>query len=324
MLDVIGHKWFYIVLSGVLVTASIAAVLWFGLPLGIDFTGGSLLEATFNERRPEAEELRTAFSASGVKTITIQLTGERGALFRFRDIDEETHRMLLNALGLSAVGNTQVPSDMADSRGDETRFSAIGPTVGRELLIRAGIAIAAALLAIMGYIAWAFRKVSAPVPSWRYGLAAVVALIHDVAIPIGVFAVLGALAHIEMDALFVTALLTIMGFSVHDTIVVFDRTRENLIKDRAREGRTERAGISSFGALVNRSINETLVRSVNTSLTVLFVLIAVAIFGGTTTRYFVVTLIVGIVAGAYSSIFLASPLLVLQYEWRHRGSAQTD
>lgn len=319
MINVIGHKWLYIVFSGTLVIASIVAVFWFGLPLGIDFTGGSLMEVEFDERRPEADLLHAAFNATGVPTVTVQLVGERGALFRFRDIDEATHQELLSALKATAAPNPEVSGNTTGTGVVETRFSVIGPTVGRELLVRALLAIAIALFAIVGYIAWAFRKISAPVPSWRYGLAAVVALIHDVMIPIGLFALLGGIADVEMDALFVTALLTIMGFSVHDTIVVFDRTRENLVKEKTREGRAGQA-LTPFGALVNRSINETFARSVNTSLTVLLVLAAVAIFGGESTKYFAATLIVGIVAGTYSSIFLASPLLVLQYEWKYKGS----
>ncbi|OGN25672.1 MAG: protein-export membrane protein SecF, partial [Candidatus Yanofskybacteria bacterium RIFCSPLOWO2_01_FULL_44_22] len=182
------------------------------------------------------------------------------------------------------------------------RFDSIGPTIGRELKRNAAIALVVAIIAIVLYIAWAFRHVSEPVSSWKYGVAAVIALIHDVTIPTAVFALLGKFSGVPIDALFITALLTIMGFSVHDTIVVFDRTRENLRKLKGRE---------EFSVTVNRSVNETFTRSINTSVTILLALVAIVVFGGESVRYFALALIIGIVFGTYSSIFIASPLLVL-------------
>ena len=185
----------------------------------------------------------------------------------------------------------------------EKRFDAIGPTIGRELRQKSFIAIVTTLVLIVIYITWAFRKVSRPVSSWKYGVAAVIALAHDVTIPSGIFAALGYFKGVEVDALFITGLLTILGFSVHDTIVVFDRVRENLKKV---------GGMNiSFGQIVNKSINETITRSINTSLTVILVLVAVIFLGGGTIFYFALLLILGIFFGTYSSIFIASPILLL-------------
>ena len=190
----------------------------------------------------------------------------------------------------------------------EKRFESIGPTVGVELKRRAGIAIFSALLAIILYIAWAFRKVSRPISSWKYALIAIAALLHDITIPAGIFAFLGYLKGVEVDALFISAILTILGFSVHDTIVVFDRIRENLGKFFNRP----------FEEIVAKSVSETLARSLNTSLTTLFVLTAVLIFGGETVRYLALALSLGIFFGTYSSICIASPLLIAWERWQQR------
>ena len=191
---------------------------------------------------------------------------------------------------------------------NEKRFDSIGPVMGNELKTSAIWAIVIALIAIVLYIGWAFRKVSRPVSSFKYGIIATIALFHDVIITLGVFSVLGYLYNIEIGIPFVAALLAILGYSVNDTIVVFDRTRENLIK----------SGISDFEEVVNKSVNETLIRSLNTSFTTLLILTVLYLFGGTTIKYFVVALIVGISAGTYSSIFIASPLLVTWQKWSLR------
>lgn len=284
-MDIIGSRRIFYAISGILVLASIAALAVFGLNLGIDFTGGSLLEVEFSRERPEAGEFQERIAALGLGEVRFQPTGERGAFIRLRHVSEAEHQAVLAAIG----------------GPEEKRFDTIGPTIGRELARKSLLAIGLAILAIVSYIAWAFRKVSQPVASWKYGLVTVVALAHDVLIPAGFFAVAGRFAGYEVDTLFVTAVLTILGFSVHDTIVVFDRIRENLKK----------AGSAyDFPALVNQSVNETFVRSLNTSLTVLIALGAVYLFGGATTKIFSLTLILGIIVGTYSSIFIASPLLV--------------
>ena len=193
----------------------------------------------------------------------------------------------------------------------ELRFDTIGPTIGRELKQKSLTAIAIAVIAILCYIAFAFRKVSYKISSWVYAGAAIIALAHDILIPTGVFAVLGHFYGVEIDVLFVSALLTVLGFSIHDTIVVFDRVRENLLRYPSL----------AFDAVVERSIKETIARSINTSLTTVLVLVAVFFFGGSTVKYFSLALILGISFGTYSSIFVASPLLVTWMTWKQRRSS---
>lgn len=291
-MNIIRHRYIFFSFSGILVLASIAALAVWGLRLGIDFTGGSLLEAEFSDARPPAEEIRAALEPLALGNVVAQPTGERGIILRFRDVDEAEHQEIIGALS-----DLPVPS----SRFIEKRFDAIGPVIGAELYRRAIGAIVLAIGAIILYIAWAFRHISKPVASWKYGVAAVAALLHDIAIPVGVFAALGRFQAVEVDILFITALLTVLGFSVHDTIVVFDRIRENLRKLKKPE---------PYAETVNRSINQTLTRSLLTSLTVLLALAVVFFFGGASTQFFTLTLIIGISAGTYSSIFVASPLLV--------------
>lgn len=299
-MNVIGHRKVFYVVSALAVAASVSAVAVWGLRLGIDFTGGSLIEVEFTRERLSVEELNHRLGSlnlgSAGSGIRLQPTGERGLLIRLRHLSEAEHQEVLRVF--DAAGGVV-----------EKRFDTIGPTIGRELARKSVIALILVILLIVSYIAWAFRKVSAPVASWKYGVAAIVALAHDVIIPSGFFAVAGRLSGFEADTLFVTAILTILGFSVHDTIVVFDRIRENL--------RVEGAG-SDFGALVNRSIAQTITRSINTSLTVVLALAAVYFFGGASTKAFSATLIVGIIAGTYSSICIASPILVTWHQWQER------
>lgn len=291
MIDIIGKKYYFLGFSGALVLASVFAILLFGLHFGIDFTGGSILEVEFPKDVPPPARVIQVVSSLDVGSVTAQPTGERGMLIRFGAVDEATHQVIVEELKKDGAGVVI-----------EKRFDSIGPTIGRELKQNAAIALVVAIIAIVLYIAWAFRHVSEPVSSWKYGVVAVVALMHDVTIPTAVFAVLGKFFGVPTDALFITALLTIMGFSVHDTIVVFDRTRENLRKLKGRE---------EFSVVVNRSVNETFTRSINTSVTILLSLVAIAVFGGESVRYFSLALIIGIIFGTYSSIFIASPLLVL-------------
>lgn len=295
-MSIISHKHIYLTVSGLLVLASLVAIGLWGLKLGIDFTGGSLLEVEFEKARPTVEAVRKMFESVGLDSVLIQPTSERGMIFRFRHIDEPIHQVLLSAL--AGVEPLQ-----------EKRFDTIGPTIGKELKQRSIIALGLAIAAIILYIAWAFRRVSKPVSSWKYGVAAILALIHDVTIPMGVFAAVGHYGGIEVDTLFITALLTILGFSVHDTIVVFDRIRENLQKLKVPE---------PYDLTVGRSIRETIGRSINTSLTVVLVLTAIFFWGGESTKYFSLVLIIGIVAGTYSSIFVASPLLVVWNKFSQR------
>ena len=291
MIDIIGKKYYFLGFSGALVLASVLVILMFGLHFGIDFTGGSILEVEFPNMIPPSARVSQVVDSLNVGSVTAQPTGERGMLIRFGAVDENMHQVIVEELRKDGGGEI-----------DEKRFDSIGPTIGKELKQNAAIALVVAIVAIVLYIAWAFRHVSEPVSSWKYGVVAVIALIHDVTIPTAVFAVLGKFLGVPIDVLFITALLTIMGFSVHDTIVVFDRTRENLRKLKGRE---------EFSVTVNRSVNETFTRSINTSVTILLALVAIVVFGGESVRYFALALIIGIVFGTYSSIFVASPLLVL-------------
>ena len=293
MLAIIPNRKIFLTVSAVLVLLSAASLAVWGLKFGIDFTGGSLWEVGFSEGRPQGGGISAALADYNMDTALIQPAGEKGVILRSRDINENTHQAALVELG--SLGSVE-----------EKRFESIGPTLGKELQRKSVKAVIGVLVLIIVYIAWAFRKVARPVSSWKYGVIAVIALIHDVTIPTGVFAVLGHFWGVEVDALFVTAALTILGFSVHDTIVVFDRIRENL----------QRRGGEDFSRTVNASVNETLARSINTSLTVLLVLASIYFLGGRTTQNFALALIIGVFFGTYSSIFVAGPLLSY---WAGRG-----
>ncbi len=286
MIDIIGKRKIYYAISVVFVVASIISLLLWGLEFGIDFKGGSILEVAYpDNKRPETNQIIDSLKPLKLNDLRISPVGNNGANFRFRETDEATHQEIIKILG----GNVE-----------ERRFSSIGPTIGTELKQKSIKAIIIVLFGISLYIAWAFRRVSKPLNSWRYGVVTLMALFHDLIIPIGLFACLGHFYGVEVGTNFIVALLVILGFSVHDTIVVFDRIRENL----------KRYASLDFVPLVNQSVNETLVRSVSTSFTVLLTLLALYVFGGESLRYFILALMVGIFFGTYSSIFIASPLLV--------------
>jgi len=286
MLDIIGKRKIYYIISGIFIVTSIIALLLWGLKFGIDFKGGSILEIAYpDNKRPETNQIIDSLKSLKLNDLRISPVGDNGVNFRFRETDEATHQKIIKILG----GNVE-----------ERRFSSIGPTIGTELKQKSIKAIIIVLLGISLYIAWAFRRVSKPLNSWRYGAVTLAALFHDLVIPIGLFAFLGHFYGVEVGTNFIVALLVILGFSVHDSIVVFDRIRENL----------KRYASLDFVSLVNQSVNETLVRSVSTSFTVLLTLLALYVFGGESLRYFILALMVGIFFGTYSSIFIASPLLV--------------
>lgn len=303
--------------SGLLVAVSIVAIVVFGLRLGIDFTGGSLMEISFSQERPSNEAVVSALSDFQLNNVYVQPTGDNGLLIRTDSLDEEKHQQVLAKLKdeFATPIDSELPTsdqenieteglevDLTNQQFNEVteeRFDSIGPTIGAELRSKALTAIILVLLAIILYLAYAFRKVSKPVPSWQYGVSAVIALAHDILIVIGIFAFLGYFFDVTIDAFFVTALLTILGFSVHDTIVTFDRIRENIFRYQDK----------TFAEVINASINETIIRSLNTSITTLIVLIAIMIFGGESIKFFILALVLGIIAGTYSSIFIACPLL---------------
>lgn len=287
-----NRKWFF-ALTGALIAFSLVALLIFGLKFSIDFTGGALVEATYPAGRPSAQELERALTAAGFSGYSLREAGTGDYVLRAPPLAQLQRQNLQATL---SVGG-RYPATISQQ-------SEVGPTIGAELRTKAIYAIGFVMFAILLFIAFAFRKVSRPVSSWIYGLVALVTLIHDVIIPSGFFAILGHFTGASVDTLFVTALLTILGFSVHDTIVVFDRVRENL-RLAAERGRKE-----DFATIAGTALSQTFTRSINTSLTVALTLLVLYFFGPASTGVFALTLLVGIIAGTYSSIFLATPLLV--------------
>ncbi len=300
------RKIWYSISGGFFLAALLALSFW-GLNLGIDFTGGTLVEVDFLHGRPSIEAAQNKLTPLELGDIAIQPAGESEMILRLRDITEDEHQEILTVLKNEFAN---VPPPEAENLTiseviTENRFETIGPSIGQELASKAVSALVLSIIFIIFYIAYAFRKVSEPVASWKFGVTAIIALVHDVTIITGVFAVLGYFLNVEVGAMFVTALLTILGFSVHDTIVVFDRTRENLFNTKNRE---------EFEDIVNVSVNQTIWRSINTSVSTLFVLSTIYFFGGESIKYFTLALMMGIFIGTYSSIFLASPVIVDWYE----------
>ncbi len=290
MVNIVENRRTFYAISGIFVVLSIIALALWGLQFGIDFKGGSTLEINYSAL-PDLNSVYDSLNPLKLSDLKISPLGSNGAVLRFRETDEATHQNIVKILVAEAEKNK--------IQLEERRFSSIGPTIGAELKQKSIKAIIIVLLGISLYIAWAFRKVSSPISSWRYGVVTLIALFHDLIIPIGLFAFLGHFYGVEVGANFIVALLVILGFSVHDTIVVFDRIRENL----------KRFGQLNFASLIDQSIRETLVRSLNTSLTVLLTLSALYVFGGESLKYFVLALMIGIFSGTYSSIFIAAPLL---------------
>ncbi|MFA6919261.1 MAG: protein translocase subunit SecF [Patescibacteria group bacterium] len=306
-LRIIQNRKYYYLASGILFLVAVFALIAWGLKPGLDFTGGSLLEVNFSANRPDVVAVGDALKPLDLGDVKVQSAGEQEMMLRFKTVDQATHQKILDTL------SAKFEAKPGDGTVKELRYESVGPTIGKELTNKAWMAILIASLAIVLYIAYAFRKVSRPVVSWKYGISAIVALIHDITIVAGLFAILGHFAGIEVDALFITALLTILGFSVHDTIVVFDRTRENLSKHYTAD----------FEEVVNDSVNQTMSRSINTSVATLLVLIALFFFGGESIRYFVLALIVGISVGTYSSIFVASPIVVDWHKFDQKRKLST-
>jgi len=292
---VVTYRKFFYILSALLIILSLGAVAKWGLNYGIDFKGGAILELEYASSTP-AQAVLTSQLAPLDLSESIRPTGTNGYIIRMRAITQDEKVVLTNIITAS--------STIAVT---EKRFDSIGPVLGTEALRKSMASIIFVLLAIILFVAFAFRKVSQPVSSFKYGLIAIVALLHDVIIPTGVFAVLGHFLGYEIDTLFVTALLVVLGFSVHDTIVVFDRVRENLNHAKAN---------TLFDQIVGDSISQTFTRSINTSLTTLLALIVLYFVGGEATHHFSLALIIGIVAGTYSSIFIGSPLLVTVWKWQ--------
>lgn len=293
-MDIVGKRRIFLGLSGIVTFICLLSIIFFGFRLSIEFTGGSELEIVSTQGKEiNTQKLKGAIQSLKIDVVTIKKNSANDLTVRTDTISDSQKNQIL---------------EKANSEGlniKEKSFNTLGPIIGGEAEANALKAIGLAIIAITLYIAYAFRKVSRPVSSWKFGISAIIALIHDVLIVLGVFSLLGLFLGVEIDTLFITAVLTIMGFSVHDTIVVFDRIRENLLRNVKN---------SSFEKIVNQSFNETLARSLNTSITVVLVLFALFLFGGESTRWFIVAFLVGIITGTYSSIFVASSILV---EWNY-------
>jgi preprotein translocase subunit SecF len=292
-------KYFFI-LPALLTVLSIAAIAMWGLKPGIDLAGGTLMQVTYQGAQPTVEQVQEVLKGVNVGETRVQPSGEKGYAIRVRTLTDAEHAQVGQAL--AKLGNVK-----------EDEFTSVGPVIGQELLHKGLIALGLVIICMIIFIAFAFRGVSKPVASWKYGVVAIVTLAHDVLIPTGLFAFLGHYHGAEVDSLFIVGLLTILGISINDTIVVFDRIRENLAHNESSHKREE------FSSVVGRSIMQTLARSINTSLTVIIVLMALWLAGPSTTKDFALTLIVGMVAGTYSSIFLASPLLVAWERWQKKA-----
>lgn len=297
---IVKYKKIFIGASIGLVVLSLASMVIFGFNVGIDFKGGALAEVVYKDARPLQSDLSKPLEDLKLGAVLLQPTGELGYIVKTRDLTDAEHTLLLKTL-----------SQNEKSTLTEVSFNSIGPTVGQELTRKAVLAIILTSLAIVCFIAFAFRKVSKPVSSWKYGFIAIVSLLHDVVIPVGIFVVLSHYYGAELDTLFVVAVLTILGLSVSDTIVIFDRIRENLRNNISNSK-------INFSEIVGKSLEQSYVRSICTSLTVILVLLALFFFGPISTKYFALMLTAGMFFGTYSSIFLASPLLVLVEEWQNK------
>lgn len=296
MLQIIQKRKYAYWISGILTVASIVLLVFWGLKFGIDFKGGTLMEVQFsNDPAPQVSEVEGSLRELSLKSLTIQPTDNRGMLLRYLASDETANDSVLAKLTELDPGIVQLRTDF------------IGGSVSGQIKKNAISGIIFSIIGIALYIAWAFRRVSGAVTSWEYGMGAVIALAHDIIIVIGIFVLLGKYYDVEIGVPFIAALLTILGYSVNDTIVVYDRVRENLLRSNRKD---------DFETIVNRSLNETLGRSINTSLTVIITLIAIVLFGGESIKYFGVALLAGVTFGTYSSIYIASALLVTRYRMK--------
>lgn len=289
---IVKYRKIFFTLSLITIALSFYAVATKGFNAGIDFKGGSILEVSY-DKRPDIDTIKTALSKAGFADARVQMAGGSDVMVKTRALSEADRQNLSKVL---AIPGTKM---------DEKRFSSIGPTIGAELRAKAWYAILLVIFGIVLFIAYAFRKVSEPISSWKYGMITTATLLHDIIVPAGVFVWLGK----EVDALFVVALLSIMGISVHDTIVVFDRIRENLKLKVSND----------FATTVGKSLEQTFARSINTSLTVMLVLATLFFFGPASTKDFSLILWIGIAVGTYSSVFIASPLLVVLERLQNRG-----
>ncbi len=293
MLAIISKRKYFYFLSGTLVALSLVVLFTWGLKFGIDFTGGTQMNIRFEKQIPSKDKIQKYLKPLKLDSLTIQLADNNQAILKYKNSNDKINTQVLEAIKKENPQATRLSVDF------------IGSSVSDQLKKNAVEAIILAVFGIALYISWAFRKVSYPIRSWKYGIGAIIALAHDIIITIGVFVLLGRYFGIEVGVPFIAALLTILGYSVNDTIVVYDRIRENLTKASSKE---------DFENIVNRSLNETLARSINTSFTVIIVLLAVIFLGGISIKYFSIALLIGVVFGTYSSIYVASALMVTIYK----------
>ena len=299
-MQIIKHRKILYVFTALLIGVSVIALSLWGLKPGIDFAGGTLIEVSYPATAtttPSQSQLISALTPID-PVVSVRPSGTGSYFIRMKAVSQDEKALVNTAISMNGSASSTIKS-----------FDSIGPVLGAESLRKAIVSIILVILGIVLYITFAFRKVSEPVKSWKYGLIAIISLVHDIIIPLGAFSILGHYAGYEVDTLFVTALLVILGFSIHNTIVVFDRVRENLSHSSSNK---------LFSDVVGESVNQTLTRSINTSLTVLIALVALYIFGGESTQHFTLALIVGILAGTYSSVCFGSSLLVTFEKWSQK------
>jgi preprotein translocase subunit SecF len=295
-INFLKYRKIYFIFSGILILGSLISLVIFGLKLGIDFTGGSILELEFKEARPSNQEIRDKLANTDLGEVVLQPTGEKGLMIKMKDISEDTHQQIIQKL-------------KEKWKLEEKQFESIGPTVGQELKQKTKIVIILALLAMFFYIAIAFNRIPRPMRSWQCGAVTLFILFFDVLLPLAIFSLLGKFSGVQLTIPVAIAFLTVVGYAINNVVVVFDRIRENLFKTPPR-------GLDlRFEEITNLAINQTLSRQINTSLTTLFPLIFIFFLGGETLKYFALALILGIITGLYSSIFLAGPILI---EWVKR------
>ncbi|MDP2655556.1 MAG: protein translocase subunit SecF [bacterium] len=293
---IIHHRGLFFWITGVMLAAAIGSILFFGLPLGIDFTGGSLMQVSYQDTRPVLTDIERQISAVHEGTVSVRESGTNAVTIRARTMTEAEHSAILTAISQSASTT-------------ELAYTSVGPALGSQFANKALWAIFAVILVIVLYIAFAFRKVSRPVPSWGYGLTVVAMLVIDIIVPVGFFAAYAHFTGAEVDSLFVVAMLALLGYVVNDIIVIFDRVREHLTRNEKENIREE------FETTIGKSIDETITRSINTSLTVVLALLALIYLGAEATRNFALVMLVGIIAGTFSSITRSAPLLIPLANW---------
>ena len=296
MINFIKHKNIFLAFTAIVIAGCLGLLAVYGLKPSIEFTGGSITEIEYKDARPASGAIMEKIGGLGIKDITIYSVEDKGVSIRTEAIDNSVHTKLLEAL-------------RGTGEYTEKSFDMIGPVIGRELTSKMTLLVVVSLLAMLIYIAVAFRNVPGPVSPWIYGAASFLILVHDVLVPLGFFAYLGKNYGIQITIPIITALLTVVGYAINNVIVVYDRIRENLVKDRK----------SNFDEIANRAVNQTLTRQINTSVATLIPVFAIYFYGGLSLKYFALALILGIATGTYSSVFLASQSLVIWLNFKKKS-----